>query len=43
MNFPTPEAFAKIMEETGMTDVEKYPLTFGITWLHIGQKPEAVT
>jgi demethylmenaquinone methyltransferase/2-methoxy-6-polyprenyl-1,4-benzoquinol methylase len=41
MNFPTPEAFAKLMEETGMTNVQKYPLTFGITWLHIGRKPEA--
>ncbi len=40
MNFPTPEEFAKIMEETGMTEVKKYPLTFGITWLHIGKKPE---
>jgi demethylmenaquinone methyltransferase/2-methoxy-6-polyprenyl-1,4-benzoquinol methylase len=41
MQFPAPEAFAKIMEETGMTGVEKYPLTFGIAWLHIGRKPEA--
>jgi len=38
MNFPSPEEFAKIMEETGMVSVEKYPLTFGITWLHIGKK-----
>ncbi|MBA4389922.1 MAG: bifunctional demethylmenaquinone methyltransferase/2-methoxy-6-polyprenyl-1,4-benzoquinol methylase UbiE [Syntrophus sp. (in: bacteria)] len=43
MNFPTPEEFAKIMEETGMTEVEKYPLTFGITWLHIGKKPQQAT
>jgi demethylmenaquinone methyltransferase/2-methoxy-6-polyprenyl-1,4-benzoquinol methylase len=41
MHFPAPEAFAKILEETGMIDVEKHPLTFGITWLHIGRKPEA--
>lgn len=40
MNFPTPDEFAKIMEEAGMTDVKKYPLTFGITWLHIGKKAE---
>lgn len=40
MNFPAPAAFAKIMEETGMTGVEKYPLTFGVTWLHIGRKPD---
>ena len=40
MNFPSPDAFAKLMEEAGMTEIEKYPLTFGITWLHIGKKPE---
>ena len=40
MNFPTPEKFIQIMEETGMVNVEKYPLTFGVTWLHIGKKPE---
>jgi demethylmenaquinone methyltransferase / 2-methoxy-6-polyprenyl-1,4-benzoquinol methylase len=39
MNFPTPDAFAKLMEETGMVEVEKYALTFGITYLHIGRKP----
>jgi len=38
MNFPAPDAFAKIMEDAGMINVEKYPLTFGITWLHIGKK-----
>lgn len=38
MNFPSPDEFAKIMEDAGMVDVEKYPLTFGITWLHIGRK-----
>jgi demethylmenaquinone methyltransferase/2-methoxy-6-polyprenyl-1,4-benzoquinol methylase len=42
MNFPSPDAFARLMEEAGMTEVEKYPLTFGITWLHIGKKPELV-
>jgi demethylmenaquinone methyltransferase/2-methoxy-6-polyprenyl-1,4-benzoquinol methylase len=42
MNFPSPDEFAKLMEEAGMTEVEKYPLTFGITWLHIGKKPELV-
>ena len=41
MNSPTPEKFVQIMEETGMVNVEKYPLTFGVTWLHIGKKPEA--
>ena len=38
MNFPTPDEFAKLMEEAGMIHVEKYPLTFGITWLHIAVK-----
>jgi demethylmenaquinone methyltransferase / 2-methoxy-6-polyprenyl-1,4-benzoquinol methylase len=38
MDFPSPDAFAKIMEEAGMVNVEKYPLTFGITWLHVGKK-----
>ncbi len=38
MNFPNPDEFAKIMEETGMVQIEKYPLTFGIAWLHVGKK-----
>jgi demethylmenaquinone methyltransferase/2-methoxy-6-polyprenyl-1,4-benzoquinol methylase len=38
MNFPSPDEFAGIMEETGMVQIEKYPLTFGIAWLHIGKK-----
>ncbi|MEE9910583.1 MAG: bifunctional demethylmenaquinone methyltransferase/2-methoxy-6-polyprenyl-1,4-benzoquinol methylase UbiE [Deltaproteobacteria bacterium] len=38
MNFPSPDDFAKMMEEAGMVNIEKYPLTFGITWLHIGKK-----
>ena len=40
MNFPAPDAFAQLMEETGMVGIEKYPLTFGITYLYIGKKPE---
>jgi demethylmenaquinone methyltransferase/2-methoxy-6-polyprenyl-1,4-benzoquinol methylase len=39
MNFPAPDAFAKLMEEAGMVGIEKYPLTFGITYLYIGKKP----
>jgi demethylmenaquinone methyltransferase / 2-methoxy-6-polyprenyl-1,4-benzoquinol methylase len=39
MNFPPPAAFAKLMSDTGMKNVKKYPLTFGITYLHIGEKP----
>ena len=40
MNFPTPEAFAKLMEDAGMTNVKKYPLTFGVTYLYTGEKPQ---
>ena len=43
MNFPNPDEFAKIMQEAGMVNVEKYPLTFGITWLHIGKKAQGST
>jgi demethylmenaquinone methyltransferase / 2-methoxy-6-polyprenyl-1,4-benzoquinol methylase len=39
MNFPSPDELASQMEEAGMVSVEKYPLTFGITWLHIARKP----
>lgn len=38
MNFPSPGQFAKMLEEAGMVQVEKYSLTFGITWLHVGRK-----
>ncbi|MBP7341025.1 MAG: bifunctional demethylmenaquinone methyltransferase/2-methoxy-6-polyprenyl-1,4-benzoquinol methylase UbiE [Smithellaceae bacterium] len=38
MNFPDPDEFSKILAGEGMVDVEKYPLTFGIAWLHIGKK-----
>ena len=40
MNFPTPDEFAKILENVGMVQVEKYSLTFGIAWLHIGKKKD---
>ncbi|MEN6488889.1 MAG: bifunctional demethylmenaquinone methyltransferase/2-methoxy-6-polyprenyl-1,4-benzoquinol methylase UbiE [Smithella sp.] len=39
MNFPSPAAFSRLMEETGMQNVKKYPLTFGVTYLHVGEKP----
>lgn len=39
MNFPNPDAFAAMMEAAGMVDVRKYPLTFGVTYLHTGTKP----
>ena len=40
MNFPQPEAFAAMMEKAGMVNVTKYPLTLGVTYLHVGIKPE---
>jgi demethylmenaquinone methyltransferase/2-methoxy-6-polyprenyl-1,4-benzoquinol methylase len=40
INFPSPDQFAGILENAGMINIEKYPLTFGATWLHIGIKPE---
>jgi demethylmenaquinone methyltransferase/2-methoxy-6-polyprenyl-1,4-benzoquinol methylase len=40
MNFPSPEAFATLMEEAGMSEVKIYPLTFGITCLYVGKKQE---
>ena len=43
MNFPQPDAFAAMMEKAGMTDVRKYPLTLGVTYLHVGTKPERKT
>ena len=39
MTFPPPAEFARLMENTGMINIEKYSLTFGITYLHIGEKP----
>ncbi len=39
MNFPSPEEFAAFMQETGMSGVKIYPLTFGITSLYVGKKP----
>lgn len=41
MNFPNPDAFAAMMETAGMVDVQKYPLTLGVTYLHTGTKPVA--
>jgi demethylmenaquinone methyltransferase/2-methoxy-6-polyprenyl-1,4-benzoquinol methylase len=38
-NFPTQEDFAELMEEAGLTRVEKYSLTLGITHLFTGIKP----
>jgi demethylmenaquinone methyltransferase / 2-methoxy-6-polyprenyl-1,4-benzoquinol methylase len=40
MNFPSPDAFSHLMEEAGLVRIEKYALTLGVTYLHIGLKPE---
>ena len=40
MNFPTPDRLARLMEKAGLFRIQKYPLTLGITQLHIGTKPE---
>jgi demethylmenaquinone methyltransferase/2-methoxy-6-polyprenyl-1,4-benzoquinol methylase len=40
MNFPAPEEFAAFMREAGISDVKIYPLTFGVTCLYVGKKPE---
>ncbi len=31
-----------MMEKTGMVNVTKHPLTFGVTYLHVGVKPEGL-
>jgi demethylmenaquinone methyltransferase/2-methoxy-6-polyprenyl-1,4-benzoquinol methylase len=38
--FPPPPVFMGLMEESGFADVERHPLTFGITSLYIGIKGE---
>jgi demethylmenaquinone methyltransferase/2-methoxy-6-polyprenyl-1,4-benzoquinol methylase len=40
MHFLDPEDSTRLMEEARLTRVEKYPLDFGITYLHIGFKAE---
>ena len=40
MNFPAPDALARLMEQAGLKKVRKYSLTLGITHLHVGIKPE---
>jgi ubiquinone/menaquinone biosynthesis C-methylase UbiE len=41
MNFPPPDEFVKIMADAGLARVQKFPLTFGITWLYVGIKGKA--
>ncbi len=36
--FPSPPKLAAMMEEAGLRKIEQYPLTFGVTNLHVGYK-----
>jgi demethylmenaquinone methyltransferase/2-methoxy-6-polyprenyl-1,4-benzoquinol methylase len=38
LEFPGPEEFKKVIEETGLQDVKYYKLTFGIAAVHVGTK-----
>lgn len=40
LQFPSPEELAKEMEQIGLRNIRKLPLTFGITYLHEGSKPQ---
>jgi demethylmenaquinone methyltransferase/2-methoxy-6-polyprenyl-1,4-benzoquinol methylase len=40
LQFPSPEEMAKEMEQIGLVDVRNFSLTFGITCLHEGGKPQ---
>jgi len=42
MNFPTPEEFAAVMQEHGISDVKIYRLTFGIACLYVGKRSEKI-
>jgi demethylmenaquinone methyltransferase/2-methoxy-6-polyprenyl-1,4-benzoquinol methylase len=41
MNFPTPTQFSALMKQAGLIDVTAFPLTLGVTQLHVGRRPEA--
>ncbi len=36
--FPSPRKFSALMEEAGLSSIEQIPLTWGVTYLHIGYK-----
>ncbi len=38
-HFPTPAAFAGMMKDAGLENVETHSLSLGITYLHVGIKP----
>jgi demethylmenaquinone methyltransferase/2-methoxy-6-polyprenyl-1,4-benzoquinol methylase len=37
-HFPSPEAFSGLMEEAGLTRIERYALSWGVAFLHVGIK-----
>jgi demethylmenaquinone methyltransferase/2-methoxy-6-polyprenyl-1,4-benzoquinol methylase len=39
IHFPSPDELAGEMQQAGMVEVEKFPLSLGITYLHQGRKP----
>jgi demethylmenaquinone methyltransferase/2-methoxy-6-polyprenyl-1,4-benzoquinol methylase len=38
IHFPPPPEFSRIMRDAGLTTTQRYPLTLGITYLHVGIK-----
>ena len=36
--FPAPPVMAQMMKNAGLGQIEQSPLSFGITWLHVGRK-----
>ncbi len=41
--FPGPDAFTAMMRKAGLEDIMVHALTFGVTYLHVGRKPSALT
>lgn len=39
MDFPSGQALAEVMTEAGLTEVQVYPLTFGVASLYVGMRP----
>jgi demethylmenaquinone methyltransferase / 2-methoxy-6-polyprenyl-1,4-benzoquinol methylase len=39
LEFPTPEAFRQEMTDSGLAAARSYPMTRGVAWLHVAEKP----
>jgi demethylmenaquinone methyltransferase/2-methoxy-6-polyprenyl-1,4-benzoquinol methylase len=39
MHFPSPPDFSQIMKDAGLINIQRFSLTLGITYLHVGIKP----